>query len=86
MYCFTLDYISSIIIPQRRKGKLPSLKKSGPRKTVSGNSIKINKIILFLAGVALVAQLGRALSWYDRDRWFESSPGLLFPPWHFIFT
>jgi hypothetical protein len=65
------------------------LKKSKPRKTVSGNiggaSIKINKIILFLAGVALVAQLGRALSWYDRDRWFESSPGLLFPPWHSIF-
>jgi hypothetical protein len=25
----------------------------------------------------LVAQLGRALSWYGKDRWFKSSPGLL---------
>jgi hypothetical protein len=46
-------------------------------ETSVGAGVKINKIILFLAGVALVAQLGRALSWYDRDRWFESSPGLL---------
>jgi hypothetical protein len=26
--------------------------------------------------IALVAQLGRALSWYGKDRWFKSSPGL----------
>jgi hypothetical protein len=25
----------------------------------------------------LVAQLGRALSWYGKDRWFKSSPRLL---------
>jgi hypothetical protein len=43
------------------------------RKT---SSIEINRIFLFLAGVALVAQSGRALSWYDRDHWFESNPGL----------
>jgi hypothetical protein len=55
-------------------------------ETSVGAGVKINKIILFLAGVALVAQLGRALSWYDRDRWFESSPGLLFSSWHLNFT
>jgi hypothetical protein len=36
--------------------------------------LKVDDFILSKS--ALVAQLGRALSWYDRDRWFESSPGL----------
>jgi hypothetical protein len=42
-------------------------------------NIKINAGRSTFRKSALLAQLGRALSWYDKDRWFESSPGLLFP-------
>src|ERR671920_1734217 len=35
--------------------------------------IKINKDNFDYRKNALVAQLGKALSWYDRDRWFKSS-------------